>query len=692
MNGNGNKVIVLGIDGMDPRFTKWMLDEGRLPNIKKMLDRGAAREDLVMLGGVPTITPPMWTTLSTGAYPMTHGITCFWNTDGDRIARLANNFRSYRIKAEQIWQVTTEAGKKTLVWTWPCSWPPISDNPLLHVAGGTGPTFPANGNVHADGELLVYGSVDYDTIESMNKVDLKGGAGCIVTDDMLGTAEVNDDDDDDKQTRSGYMDNPTGNQDTTVAWTALTEEEGEEACEWEYCLPRFQSPIKEPNKWGFDVPEGAKELIIVAKGGLVRYPALILKNEAGEYDRVDLYFSKKDEKPFVSMKEGEFYPLVFTKLPINDEKTVMTTRFFSIVKIDHTGNSVVIALGPAYDIESDTKTELYSPKSLYQQVVDIAGYEPSMTSIAGSYPELVSQRILPSYHAATKWQAKVLLGLIKENQYEAVFTHLHSCDHLAHACWRWAKHREKYGPNHDEKIYQGFLEEIYLQADEYIGEFLPLLDEGWAIIVTSDHGLLCSQEDEVPMIGDAFAMNVRVMEELGYTVMKKDENGEDTHDIDWSKTKAVAPRGDHIYINLKGRNPKGIVDPADKYELERQIIDDLYNYRFDGKRVISLALRNKDAKLLGMGGPECGDIIYFIEEGFCRLHGDTLSTTEGYFHTSVSPIFFSAGAGLKKGCKTERVIREVDVAPTVAAIMGLRMPAQCEGAPVYQILDKEYMA
>ena len=102
-------------------------------------------------------------------------------------------------------------------------------------------------------------------------------------------------------------------------------------------------------------------------------------------------------------------------------------------------------------------------------------------------------------------------------------------------------------------------------------------------------------------------------------------------------------------------------------------------------------MRNKDAALLGLSGEDCGDVVYFLEEGFNRLHGDALSTTEGYFGTSVSPIFFAAGAGIKKGIYTERIIRQVDVAPTVAAILGIAIPAQCEGAPIYQILeDGEY--
>ena len=104
-----------------------------------------------------------------------------------------------------------------------------------------------------------------------------------------------------------------------------------------------------------------------------------------------------------------------------------------------------------------------------------------------------------------------------------------------------------------------------------------------------------------------------------------------------------------------------------------------------GNRLISLALRNKDALLLGMGGPEFGDIIVMHAEQHNADHGDSLSTFIGAAHTSVSPIFVAAGAGIKENFKTTRVIREVDVAPTAAALLGVRMPAQCEGAPVYQI-------
>lgn len=56
------KMMVLGVDGMDPRLTRKYIDEGKVPNLKKLVEAGAQRHDLVMLGAQPTVTPPQWTT------------------------------------------------------------------------------------------------------------------------------------------------------------------------------------------------------------------------------------------------------------------------------------------------------------------------------------------------------------------------------------------------------------------------------------------------------------------------------------------------------------------------------------------------------------------------------------------------------------------------------------------------------
>ena len=140
-------------------------------------------------------------------------------------------------------------------------------------------------------------------------------------------------------------------------------------------------------------------------------------------------------------------------------------------------------------------------------------------------------------------------------------------------------------------------------------------------------------------------------------------------------------RNNRIYVNLKRRDPHGIVDPKDKYELEEQIITDLYGYKDPktGKRVVSLALHNKDAILLGLGGPMGSDIVAFIHDDYVEDHGNGLSTAFGYNDTSLSPIFIAAGSGIKENFRTDRYIREADVAPKAAGLLCVEIPAKFDG-------------
>ena len=78
-----DKIMVLGVDGLDPKLTRRYIDEGHLPNMKKLAEMGAQRHDLMMLGAQPTVTPPQWTTLACGCYPQVHSVTAFYRQGGD---------------------------------------------------------------------------------------------------------------------------------------------------------------------------------------------------------------------------------------------------------------------------------------------------------------------------------------------------------------------------------------------------------------------------------------------------------------------------------------------------------------------------------------------------------------------------------------------------------------------------------
>ena len=100
---HADKIMIVGIDGMDPKLTMKYLEKGVMPNTKRILERGVASKDLFMLGGMPTCTPPMWTTMATGNWPNVHGITDFsrHSPEGDdmRLLLLVAGIRSANLTA-----------------------------------------------------------------------------------------------------------------------------------------------------------------------------------------------------------------------------------------------------------------------------------------------------------------------------------------------------------------------------------------------------------------------------------------------------------------------------------------------------------------------------------------------------------------------------------------------------------------
>ena len=673
------KLVVLGVDGMDPRISRKFLAEGKMPNLQKFIDRGSARKDLSQLGCIPTITPPAWTTLATGAYPGTHGITCYWRQSPESLDAVVYNMDSRNCTAEQIWNITSEAGLKTLVWHWPgSSWPPTSHSENLSVVDGTQPGSVNMGVAQLDWEKVIIASPEIDQVRYAPRVDKPAGVGCIITDleDSL------DADVDDEMMELWWGD--TAREGGEIRTYVMDDEDTEVVIGSKVAYDIVNSPLNDAKGWA-NAPEGAKEFTILTSGGVMRRPALILKNEAGEYDRVAIYKNKKAEAPIVTLERDKMVTGIIDDVT-KKEVTKPACRSMKILELDPVGNKVRLWISNALDISND---QLWHQKSLYPEIVKNVGEVPPVSLIGGEDAELVREIFGPSWDIYCKWQADCMNYCIKEKGYDVVFSHLHNIDCAGHQLWHLAKTLQPWDHT-DEKTYQQFIEKFYVQTDDYLGEFLYLLDEDWTVLVVSDHGLIVG-ENVPPILGEYGGLNTKVMEELGYTVMKKDENGNSIREVDWEKTRAVQIRSNFIYINLKGRDKYGIVDPNDKYDLEEQLISDLYNYRDDrtGKRIVGICLRNKDAVLLGANGPECGDIFFSIEEGYNRLHGDSLTTSEGYFDSSVAPIFVASGNGIKSGFTTERTIRQVDVAPSISALLGLRYPAQCEGAPIYQIFSEE---
>lgn len=664
------KVLVLGIDGMDPRLSLHHMAQGHMPNLKKLLERGSAREDLVLLGGMPTITPPMWTTLATGAYPMTHGITDFWRQDPDHLDVLNYNLDSRLCQAEQLWNITAEAGKKTLVMHWPgSSWPPTSNSENLYVIDGTNPEGICMATGEVGEEYIAIGSKDISVITYKPKAGATQML-CVVTD--LEMEEQTGDGPSLAAATNAVMRFPRFAPDP-VEGTTMTKVD----------LDASLSPIKDAEKWEFEIPQDAKEMVILFSHGLTRRPALITKNENGIYDTLTIYKNKKTEQPIVSMKKGDFVESIVDEA-IKNNVTYQAIRNMRLLEVAEDASIVRMWISAAVNIHDDS---VFSPKSLHDEIIENVGYPMPVSNVGCHDKQLVQECMMENWSRTMRWWADAIHYMIEEKGVEVVFSQIHNDDAQKHNMISVYKENSKFRPLPVEDFDEFFIN-ISKQNDYYIGRFLHLLDEGWSIVLVSDHGLLVSEENMSKYNPQIF-LDLWFMREWGYTEVLYDENGNPTADIDWSKTKAIASRMNSIYINLKGRNEFGIVEPEEKYDLESEIIAKLYSLRDEkGRAIISLALRNKDAVLLGLGGPECGDIVVFQAEQNLMDHGDSLSTFTGLQNTSVSPIFVAAGPGIKENFKTPRYIREVDVAPTVAALLGVRMPEQCEGAVVHQILTE----
>lgn len=148
-----SRVLILGIDGLDPQAVDLLMSEGRLPNLAKIRQEGAYGR---LISQKPLLSPIIWTTIATGKGPDHHGIGHFVAIGKERGEELPVTSRMRRVKA--LWNIATEAGKKVVTVGWWATWPPeevlgavVSDHVAYHFlfeegfsggSGAEGKTYP----------------------------------------------------------------------------------------------------------------------------------------------------------------------------------------------------------------------------------------------------------------------------------------------------------------------------------------------------------------------------------------------------------------------------------------------------------------------------------------------------------------------------------------------------------------------
>ena len=128
-NVTAERVLAIGLDGADPRVIGALFEQGKLPNMKAIADRGSFAPLTIPN---PAQSPVVWAALATGQNPGRNGIYDFIGRNPEKyLPKLAlldasrhGGGYKYPIRAKAFWDVATANGVETTVIRWPMTFPP----------------------------------------------------------------------------------------------------------------------------------------------------------------------------------------------------------------------------------------------------------------------------------------------------------------------------------------------------------------------------------------------------------------------------------------------------------------------------------------------------------------------------------------------------------------------------------------
>lgn len=318
------RAMLIGLDGADPKIVKQLISEGRMPNLKKLLDQGTATEGLNMMGVFPTVTPPNWTTLATGNWPRTHGITCFTNqTLGKSLGISEMNWDSRRIESELIWEAMEDEGKRCIMMNYCQAWPNRVKGSKNIFIDGTGmvPFLRSSADFHK----YVYLDEKEEKLREIPHTVRKSSGDCVVYGDQaekMNKVEVTDGDLESQAAGYHFQNAGEYHEDTPMLETPSFVMYGnsiEDAANGDV-IDRLHSPLKDAFNWSVDIPENAKEGTYVMNSGLDRRHVLLTASDGVHYDTLTFYKNKKSEA-WTSAKAGEWTDWIYDTFILDDKPT-----------------------------------------------------------------------------------------------------------------------------------------------------------------------------------------------------------------------------------------------------------------------------------------------------------------------------------------------------------------------------------
>lgn len=253
-------------------------------------------------------------------------------------------------------------------------------------------------------------------------------------------------------------------------------------------------------------------------------------------------------------------------------------------------------------------------------------------------------------------------------------------DRVQHGFWRFAE-GEHAANGEDGGRYRHVIRDVYEEMDNLIGRVRERLDGDTALLVMSDHGF------------KRFRRQVDLnawLRENGYLAVKEESAGADMLEaVDWERTRAYAVGFGGIYLNVAGREARGIVAEEEMAGLKRELAAGLLALcdGEGGERPL-VQVYDREEVYRGPYVEEAPDLIAGFLPGY-RVAWRTVTggVGEEVFADNERPWsgdhnFDPAHVPGVLFC--DRELREgesniIDIAPTTLELLGVEVPAYMDG-------------
>jgi predicted AlkP superfamily phosphohydrolase/phosphomutase len=258
-------------------------------------------------------------------------------------------------------------------------------------------------------------------------------------------------------------------------------------------------------------------------------------------------------------------------------------------------------------------------------------------------------------------------------------------DRIQHMFWRDIDAGHPASEGRGQAPHRDAIRDLYRHNDALVGRVRSQLRDGDVLMVISDHGFSSFRR--------GVNLNQWLMRE-GYLTLKPGADGssEWLRDVDWSATRAYALGLTGMFLNLKGREAHGIVQPgAEAVALKAEIAAKLRNLTDDEKNTVGVNEAFDTAAIYS--GPyleNAPDFVIGYNAGYRTSWDCATGVVRGpVFEDNLKPWSgdhcidprLVPGVFFCNRSVDSDALSLIDIAPTALRLFGVEPPAHMDGRP-----------